>query len=197
MRRCPQTKASEPLRLARWLAWGLVLPSLPALPQTESLPPSLRACAALSDPDQRHACYDREIARMQSSKGVPAVAPPAPAGTATQVGAGGARQAAASAATQAHAGTATQAPAGMAAQAAQPRAKNDGRHHVSARIASVDRSQDELILRLDNGEVWEQMERVSGDIGLRAGDAVTIDKHLGSYWLSARHISAMRVRKKS
>jgi hypothetical protein len=35
---------------------------------------------------------------------------------------------------------------------------------------------------------------VSGDLSLREGDTVKIEKHFGSYWLTGPHVSSMRVR---
>lgn len=53
-----------------------------------------------------------------------------------------------------------------------------------------------MVLHLDNGQVWQQIGRASGDLSLRVGDSVTIEKHLGSYWLSSRYVSNMQVRMK-
>jgi hypothetical protein len=65
---------------------------------------------------------------------------------------------------------------------------------VAAHIVRLDRSPDAMVLHLDNGQVWQQIGRASGDLGLQAGDSVRIEKHLGSYWLSSRHVSDMQVR---
>ena len=51
-----------------------------------------------------------------------------------------------------------------------------------------------IVLHLDNGQVWRRIGRASGDLGLHEGDSVTIEKHLGSFWLSSRYISNMKVR---
>lgn len=66
--------------------------------------------------------------------------------------------------------------------------------HVAAHIASLERSPGAMVIHLDNGQVWRQVGRASGDLTLRAGDKVTIEKHLGSYWLTARYVSGMQVR---
>lgn len=58
----------------------------------------------------------------------------------------------------------------------------------------MDRSPNAMVLHLDNGQVWQQVGRASGDLTLEVGDRVTIEKHLGSYWLSASHVSDMQVR---
>jgi len=54
-----------------------------------------------------------------------------------------------------------------------------------------------MVLHLDNGQVWQQTQAVSGDLGLKPGDAVKIDKQLGSYWLSGPYVRAMKVRQKN
>ena len=54
---------------------------------------------------------------------------------------------------------------------------------VTAHVASLDRSPNSMVLHLDNGQVWQQIGRASGDLTLRVGDSVTIERHLGSYWL--------------
>lgn len=68
---------------------------------------------------------------------------------------------------------------------------------VTAQIASMERSPNAMVLHLDNGQVWQQIGRASGDLTLEVGDSVTIEKHLGSYWLSANHVSDMQVRLRS
>ncbi|MDB6087446.1 MAG: hypothetical protein JWN85_230 [Gammaproteobacteria bacterium] len=69
--------------------------------------------------------------------------------------------------------------------------------HLLARVVSIEHSPNEMVLHLDNGQVWQQMQGVSGDMGLRAGDAVKINKQLGSYWLSGPHGLTMKVRQKA
>ncbi|MDB6044598.1 MAG: hypothetical protein JWM63_3149 [Gammaproteobacteria bacterium] len=68
--------------------------------------------------------------------------------------------------------------------------------HLSARVLSVEGSQDEMVLHLDNGQTWEQVQEASADLHLRAGDTVKIDRQLGDYWLSGRYGVAMKVRRK-
>jgi hypothetical protein len=64
-------------------------------------------------------------------------------------------------------------------------------------VVSIEHSPGEVILHLDNGQVWQQVQAAVGDLTLRAGDTVKIDKQLGSYWLSGPHVAAMKVRQKS
>jgi len=64
-------------------------------------------------------------------------------------------------------------------------------------VVSIERVPNEMVLHLDNGQVWQELQSVSGDLSLREGDTVKIDKHFGSYWLSGPHVSSMKVRQKS
>lgn len=66
--------------------------------------------------------------------------------------------------------------------------------HLTAQVTTLDRSAGAMVLHLDNGQVWRQVGRVSGDLTLHEGDSVTIERHLGSYWLSSRYVSNMQVR---
>jgi hypothetical protein len=68
---------------------------------------------------------------------------------------------------------------------------------VTAHIAGLDRAADSVVLHLDNGQIWQQIEPASGSLTLQVGDSVTIEKHLGSYWLSSRYVSDMKVRLQS
>ena len=65
---------------------------------------------------------------------------------------------------------------------------------VTAHVAGLDRWPNAMVLHLDNGQVWKQIGHASGDLSLQVGDSVTIEKHLGSYWLSSGHVSDMQVR---
>ena len=67
---------------------------------------------------------------------------------------------------------------------------------LTAHVSSLERWPDAMVLHLDNGQVWQQTGRASGDLSLQEGDSVRIEKHLGSYWLSSSHVSNMKVRLK-
>jgi hypothetical protein len=142
----------------------------------ETLPASVRACAALTDSLQRLVCYDREVARFPETAAAakpaskPAAAPaPAPAPQPAPP-------------PQPAAATNTPAPA----------AKASG--DISARIVTIDHQPSQMVFHLDNGQVWEEVQSVSGDLSLREGDTIKIGKHLGSWWLTGPHVSSMRVR---
>jgi hypothetical protein len=189
----------------RLLVWTLaVLPALAAVPAfaaVESLPASVRACAAETDSLRRLMCYDREVARFpapvakatpapqtEATTIAPAQAAPAPQVTPTPANVPTAQAAATTGAPPAVAASSASAGAGSATHI-DPQ-------HVTARIVSIDHRPNELTWHLDNGQVWQEVQGVAGDLSLREGDTVKIDKHMGSYWLSGPHVASMRVRQK-
>ncbi len=191
------------------LGWAVSLTALPTLSlAAESLPASVRACAAETDSLKRLICYDREVARFPEPKATSPAAKNQPAPSTT----GGASAnttaapttAPAAAPTTAAAGDSTPAPATAAAgdstsarSSAPPPGKPataDKPGRVAARIVSIDRSPNEMVLHLDNGQTWQQLQAVVGDLSLKTGDNITIDKRLGSYWLTGPHVSGMKVR---
>jgi hypothetical protein len=187
----------------------------PALAQ--SVPAGLRACAADPDPGRRLDCYDSEMKRLMASPAPAAGAEPPPPAARLQPPAQvapSAMSAAQPAAAQAEVASppppaparAASVPASQAANAADG-ASAPAHHtpawkklltgdasHVIAHIVRVHRSPDSMTLDLDNGQVWRQVGRATGDLGLRAGDEVNIEEDFGSYYLSSRHVSGMKVR---
>lgn len=216
----PSTHPGTPMR--HRILWAAVctlsFTGLCAPAWAQGVPAGLRTCAAESDPGQRLDCYDRQMklllpAAVQRAA-APAAPPAVPAATA-------APQTSHPAMTPP---TAAAAPAGPSAAAAPPgataraaaiapptAASAPAPHHsaawkifsggspsqVTARVAQLDRSPDAMVLHLDNGQVWRQIGRASGDLSLRPGAKVMIEKHLGSYWLSSRYVSNMQVRLES
>ena len=65
---------------------------------------------------------------------------------------------------------------------------------VQARIASIDTYPDGIVLHLDNGQVWREDEDTGVDLGLRAGDSVTIERQVGSFWVTGRNGATAKVR---
>ena len=192
--------------LAPLFAGALSLYALPASCLAQAVPASLRACTAQSDPGRRLACYDREMARLSPSsarRSIPAApSPPSASRAAGPMPAPEPEPAPASPAQSAAAHPPPGAPAAASQEAPRPttatRLKrifaSSGSWQVTARVTRLDRSPDAMTLHLDNGQVWQQVGRASGDLSLQAGDSVTIEKHLGSYWLSSHYISNMKVR---
>jgi hypothetical protein len=171
------------MRSRWWLACVASLTALPALVHAaDPLPASVRACAAIPDVLQRLSCYDREVARYPAPQAKSSAAMGAPA--ATSPTSAPSPQAAAKVVTP---------PAASDAGAAAA----DSAQHVVAHLVSIERLPSEMILHLDNGQVWQEVQTVSGDLSLKEGDAVTIDRHFGSYWLTGPHVSSMKVRQKS
>ena len=197
--------------------WTLSLATITQAGAAETLPASVRACSAETDRERRLDCFDREVARFPDSKATaqaprsqPAAppstsasaSPPAPATSvspAPATSAAPAASAAQTAVTQPGANTASTSASASAADAPATRktdsATKPGR--IAARVISIDRSPNEMVLHLDNGQVWEQLQSVAGDLSLKAGDNITIDKRLGSYWLTGPHVSGMKVRQRS
>lgn len=162
----------------------------------DPIPVGLRACGAETDPGQRLACFDRELARYPAPASKPALqrdanaAPAGPGASSPATAASGTTSA-----PRAAGGAATVTPAAAPSSARAPLAATS--QHVEARIIGIDAAPNEMVLHLDNGQIWQQIQGIAGDLSLRPGDTVTIEKHLGSYWLSGPHVSNMKVRQKS
>jgi hypothetical protein len=180
------------------LGCAVSLATVPVL-GAESVPESVRACAAITDSLQRLVCYDREVAKYPASVANAAEksAPAAQQNGTAQVTAPRPESNAAPGASAAVApAPATTAPAPTTtAPAAAATAPSDG--PVSAHIVSIEHHPNQLVLHLDNGQVWEEVQSVWGDLSLRAGDVVTIDRHFGSFWLNGAHVSSMKVERKN
>jgi len=149
--------------------------------RADSLPPSVRACAQEPDSLKRLVCFDREVARYKdqpatAGKAVP-IPPPAPASAAS--------------------GSA-QAPSAETSAPAQDTAASPASppKHISARVVSVENFPDAIVVHLDNGQVWQQIQEASATMSLRAGDTVTIDREMAAYWLSGKDGVAVKVRQK-
>ncbi len=61
-------------------------------------------------------------------------------------------------------------------------------------MSGVSSDGDRLLVRLDNGQKWEQALPGPTDLSLRTGDTVKIDRQLGSWWLSTRYGDTLQVR---
>jgi hypothetical protein len=198
------------------LVWALPLCGIPAGAFAQSIPPGLRACAAESDSLRRLVCYDKEMAQLMKSAPQPVAAPPPPPPppppqasapppqAAPPPPAAAAQAPPAEVSTQAAATPPPPAPPAAGTEASAPPKPSlwksfvgGDASRVTAHVAGLDRSPDSMVLHLDNGQVWQQIGPASGDLTLRVGDSVTIEKHMGSYWLSSRYVSDMKVRLQS
>ena len=168
-----------------------VLPALGA----ESLPASVRACSTISDSNERLSCYDREVASFPAPE-AKAVAKSAPAAASSNATASSGTNPATPAA--AGSGTSSQPSAsGGGAGNDAVAAGASGSAHISAHLVRIERFPNEMIFHLDNGQIWQELQSVPGDLSLREGDAVKIDLHWGSYWLTGPHVYSMKVRLKT
>jgi hypothetical protein len=170
------------------LAWALSQALFTQAWAAESLPASVRACAAEVDRERRLDCFDREVARFPDSKAPsqatrtqPAARPAPPPNTPVPPAA-------------AQTAATPPAPDAGSTEASSGTAK-PGR--IAARLVSIDRAANEMVLHLDNGQTWEEVQSVAGDLSLKVGDNVTIDKRLGSHWLTGPHVSGMKVRQRN
>jgi hypothetical protein len=66
--------------------------------------------------------------------------------------------------------------------------------HVAARISSIENFPDYVVVHLDNQQTWKQVSDGPGGLALRTGDAVTIDKQMGSWWLAGPKGEAVQVK---
>lgn len=67
---------------------------------------------------------------------------------------------------------------------------------AAATVVSIEDHPDDLIIHLDNGEVWEQAQEESATMNLHAGDKVTVEHSQGSYWLDGPSRVVMKVRQR-
>ena len=178
------------------LGWAISLSALPAFAWAESLPASVRSCTAETDPGRRLACYDREIARFPEPAPQAATKREPRADCCGNSPAGKAQPELRSNIAATPAVNARPSPGDEQKASKQGSAEKVPRH-LSARVVSIEHSPNEMVLHLDNGQVWQQVQGVSGDLSLREGDTVKIDKQLGSYWLSGPHVGTMKVRQKN
>jgi hypothetical protein len=141
-----------------------------AAARADTLPASVRACIGDADAARRLACYDREVAR--------AIAPPdtfsAPAAPAAPAAAA--------------------APASTTLPPASAATPPDGPRHLTAKVSAVRQSGDNLIVTLDNGDVWVQSAPATSQVNLRPGDTVTLDREISSWFLSNRYGDSIQVR---
>jgi hypothetical protein len=183
------------------LAWlcGSALPFAMLAPVVLAADPfaaSVLACAAESDRDQRLDCYDRAVAgftaklrdgKHETAAGAPiATAPASAVAEAARAGNEPAAAGARAAVNNTPANTKTKDGAGAASLS----------RHLTATVSSIDYFPNHLLIHLDNNQVWEQVAEASSEPNLRPGDAVSIDKQMGSYWLSAGKGGELQVKLK-
>jgi hypothetical protein len=177
----PKSCAATP-KHARVLAALLAAVMSASVMAADPAPSAMDACAREADPGKRLACYDRASGRDHRSPPPAAATPPT---TTPQT----ATPPAAAPAPPAALPPAATAPAPPPAPAKAPK-------HVAARVVSIERNADGFVLHLDNGQVWQHVDSTPTLVDLQAGDQVTLDRSLGSYWLSTRYGPALQVTQK-
>jgi hypothetical protein len=192
------------------ILWLAALAPL-SLACAHDVPEGLRKCTAESSDAKRLACFDREMAALMSdtgatAKAVPsatsasnAKAAPAAAGTTAPAAASATAAAAAAAAPAAKAPAATAAASDTTLSAEerfglsdeQQRKKEnqpepDKVDHLNATVTALSkRPQGELVVTLDNKQVWAQ--RYPESFVVNVGDTVTIKStFIGSYLMVLR-----------
>ena len=143
----------------------------------ESLPASVRACAQETDSLKRLICYDREVAKYSDQPSTGGGKTPPVAGPAAPAGGGSL-------------GNSSPQPAPA------PASPSEAPRHISAKIVSIENFPDEIVVHLDNGQVWQQVQEATASVSLRPGDTVTIDREMAAYWLSGSDGVAVKVRQK-
>lgn len=152
-----------------------------AAQESQAFLEAMRSCASQTEDAARLRCYDHVVARFHEG------------GDSTRPAAGAAAVDAAKPLDQ----------FGLTSGPILAQRPEEERPHplkqMSAHVAALSHRPDgNLVLRLDNEQVWEQSEQ-GPDLRIAPGDSITIDRGaLGSYWLSAttgRHpIKVRRVR---
>ena len=175
----PQSRMIETRFSVRWLLGVAALFSAlpPCASAADPFVASVLSCAAEIDQNKRLECYDRTVANF----------------TATLPRTSNGRAAAAASSLPIAPPGITRSEIDRAATATQPAATNQvdshtgaSLRHLTAKIVSIDYVPDHMVLHLDNNQVWQQVAEASTELHLHVGDTVTIDKQMGSYWLSGR-----------
>ena len=194
----PEPGSRAPRAPLTWSRLAICASSLLALApsvQAQSLPPSVTACLSETDVLKRLACYDREVGRYAHAPAAPAAAAAGSAAAGTAAAGTAAVGAAAVTAGAAKSAAPATLPAAAAAPAAAPAAAQEA-SSVTARITKIDSYPDAMVLHLDNGQVWQQVLPATAGPNLNTGDSVTIEKTMGSFWLSGRDGIAIKVKQR-
>ncbi len=159
--------------------------------ERSALPPEILACAGESDVMLRLSCYDREVAEFRNR---PVSAPASVASAAPMV------VAAATIAVKPAVGAANPAPETVAAAPARATNSLDNfgfdamMDEMTSNVARIqERPYGELIIYLENGQIWEQKHRDSR-FRLKSGESVTITKSaVAGYRLSGNSNNSIQV----
>lgn len=160
------------------------LPTIVAAQSTGTLPPELQACTEETDTARRLECFDREMARLRAAP----ESPPAPAATPEPVVAETTPVAAVPAPAAKSEETAPSSVAATMASSADDDfgMPDEGLEQISATVVNImKRPYGEMVILLDNGQIWEQKHR-DNRFRLKVGDDFTVSEGLISgYRLTA------------
>jgi hypothetical protein len=149
----------------------------------QGVPTAVAACMGEHDSAKRLACYDREVGRAADASRDSLRSAPVGARTAPQ----------------AAPERSPEQTFGMTPQLQQKESgarKSPTLDKLTAHIASIaSKPRGEMIVTLDNGQVWEEAE-VTSHLDLHPGDEVTLRKGmLGAFYMSSRQVRGLRVKR--
>ena len=176
------------------LAAALAAAATP-LALAEGAPAALLACAAEKDDARRLACYDAEVARLGQGMPGPSALPPGPTAAPAAAAAAAAPAAAAVPSPVAAANPLSEEEKfGLRGDLKQEKMPElQALEAVVTKVAT--KPQGELILTLDNGQVWSEIAPYSG-IQVKVGDRVRITRGaLRSFNLAAPNGRSSKVRR--
>jgi hypothetical protein len=183
---------------------AVVLTTASQAPAADPFSAGVLSCAAESDRGRRLDCYDRAVASYTAAianyaAGSSNSKPASPTGGTAAGGTAAATVTAAAASRPSAAGPGNTSPSGAAPEAPAPATPAPASRppvpiHFAAHIVGIDHFPDYVVVHLDNQQTWKQVSEASGALMLRNGDAVTIDKQMGSHWLAGPKGEAVQVK---
>jgi hypothetical protein len=171
----------------------VVLPEGLAAAATGGVEPFL-ACARLTDDARRLACFDAEVARLAGD--TPAAQASGADSSSEAVATAGAATAATAAADASPKADSLTSEEKFGLRGDLKKQKTPELQQLTANVTGVaERPWGELVVTLDNGQIWVEIESDSG-VRLKAGDQVTIKTGaLHSYLLTAPNGRSSKVRR--
>jgi hypothetical protein len=169
----------------------LVLASLAvSVASAQSLPPSVAACAAEKDSLNRLVCFDREVAKYSQPAAAVAPKPATPAAPPPPPPVAAVTPPPAAAPAHDNFGMNSE----VARKRETPATKKETPTELHASVASISsRPYGEVVLALDNGQVWQQNEANSA-FNVKVGEGVVIKAaKMGSFMLTTTAGATTRV----
>jgi hypothetical protein len=162
---------------------------VPKVTANEAAFDSIRRCAAIMEPTERLACFDRAVASLGSTHFAPATqtsATPSTLGSATDTATVSDPVAGRTATTVAPTLPTEQkfGATGALRTRQEPTPKEPALEQLTSGVSAVRKTPaGELVVTLANGQVWRQV--TPSTMMLKAGDSVTIKpRSMGSFWMT-------------